>query len=61
MQAMDKLDPDDKALLWMRFGIELTTAEIADSLGEKSATITKRLQRAKKKLAAILLREGGAA
>ena len=61
LEAMEQLSTDDKALIWLRFGMELSTSEIAEQLGEKSATVTKRLQRAKKKLASILMREGGAA
>lgn len=60
-EAVEKLDPEDKVLLWMRFKLELSSAEIADVLGEKHQTIIKRIQRAKKKLASMLDREGGAA
>ncbi len=60
-EAVEKLDPEDKVVLWMRFKLELSSAEIADVLGEKHQTIIKRIQRAKKKLASMLDREGGAA
>lgn len=59
-EAVEKLEPEDKVVLWMRFKLELSSSEIADVLGEKHQTIVKRIQRAKKKLASMLDREGGA-
>ncbi|MBO4849003.1 MAG: sigma-70 family RNA polymerase sigma factor [Clostridia bacterium] len=59
--AVEKLDPEEKAALWMRYKLELSPAETAEILGEKHQTIIKRVQRAKKKLASILDPEGGAA
>ena len=61
VDAIKRMMPEEGELLWMRFGLELETAEIAGTLNEKPATITKRLQRAKKKLVSLLDAEGGAA
>ena len=58
--AISRIEPEDKVVLWMRFGLEFSSAEIADVLGEKQQTIIKRLQRSKKKLASYLAWEGGA-
>lgn len=58
--AIDKLESLEKVVLWLRFGLEFSSAEIADALGEKHQTIIKRLQRAKKRLASYLAWEGGA-
>lgn len=58
--AISKLEPADKAALWLRFGLEFSSAEIADALGEKQQTVIKRLQRSKKRLASRLAWEGGA-
>lgn len=60
IKAIDRLDPEDRAVIWMRFRLDLSSAEIADILAEKQTTIIKRLQRAKKKLASMLAWEGGA-
>ena len=61
VEAIKKLAADDSALLWLRFGLDFGAAEIADSLSEKRETITKRLQRAKRRLLSMLETEGGAA
>ena len=60
-KAIEKLDSDAKDVLWLRFRLELTTAEICEILNEKPATVTKRLQRAKNRLAQMLAPKGGAA
>lgn len=59
--AIFKLDADDRAVLWLRFYCGFKTGEIAQMLAEKPASVTKRLQRTKKKLASMIGEEGGAA
>lgn len=60
LKTIERLDPEDRAVIWMRFKLDLSSSEIADILAEKQAAIIKRLQRAKKKLASMLAWEGGA-
>ena len=60
LKAIECLDPEDRAVIMMRFKLDLSSAEIADMLAEKQTTIIKRLQRAKRKLASMMALEGGA-
>lgn len=56
-RAVQRLEPEERALLWMRFGLELSSAETAQLLGEKHTTVIKRLQRAKKRIASFMKSE----
>lgn len=60
-KAVASLDPKFKEALWLKLSYDLTAAEIAELLGEKTSTIEKRLLNGKKKLKAVLGPEGGAA
>lgn len=57
--CLNQLKPDDRDILILKFDCDLTDKEIASSLGVSNATIRKRLERARKRMAAIIASKGG--
>ena len=57
-RAMSRLRPRERALLWLAYAQGRAHAEIADTLGVKTASVKLLLFRARRKLAGIM-RQGG--
>jgi RNA polymerase sigma-70 factor (ECF subfamily) len=53
-RAMDRLRPRERALLWLAYAQGHAHAEIADTLGVKTASVKLLLFRARRKLAGLL-------
>jgi RNA polymerase sigma-70 factor (ECF subfamily) len=53
-RALDALDPQDAALLELRYGLDLTQQAVASALGLPEGTVKVRLHRLRKHLATLL-------
>ena len=53
-RALETLSDEERTVIALRFGADLTVPEIADSLGEKLTTVEGRVYRALRKLRAEL-------
>lgn len=58
-RAMSRLRPRERALLWLAYGQGHAHAEIAETLGVKTASVKLLLFRARRKLAGLLRRAPG--
>jgi RNA polymerase sigma-70 factor (ECF subfamily) len=58
-RAMSRLRPRERALLWLAYGQGHAHAEIAETLGVKTASVKLLLFRARRKLATLLRRTNG--
>jgi RNA polymerase sigma-70 factor (ECF subfamily) len=56
-RALDRLSPDERALLWLHHYEELSLREIGDRLGIRSGTVKSRLFSARRALEKALARE----
>lgn len=58
-RAMDRLKPRERSLLWLAYGQGWSHAEIAASLGVKTASLKSMLFRARHRLAQVMKTPGG--
>jgi RNA polymerase sigma-70 factor (ECF subfamily) len=56
-QAMDRLAPDDRLILYLRYFLELSEAEMARIIGKAQGTVKSRLHRAGRRLRAVIERD----
>lgn len=58
--AMDRLKPAQREMLWLAYAQGMTHEEIAETVGVRTGSVKPLLMRARRKLAAMLSRKGGA-
>ncbi len=59
-RAMDKLRPRDRAMLWLAYAEGASHEEIASAIGVRPSSMKMLLFRARRQMAQLLTREGGA-
>ena len=57
LAAIDRLPPDDKTILHLRYFLDLPEREIATAIGRPPGTVKSRLHRASARLREVIERE----